>query len=124
MAGRNEAEEAPEGLMRANALRYTEYLGMLNMERQITRNVLEGPELRRSALPQSSGGATQEVREVTSEDLLATATKETEELRDRQGKLVRTTVQLIGAVKEAEEGPWEAGAGLTEVARKTGIPDG
>ena len=32
----------------------------------------------------------------------------TRELRDQQGKLVRATAELIGAVKEAEEGPWEA----------------
>ena len=95
-----------------NALRYTEYLGMLKIERQITRKVLKGPGLRVSAPPPSSGGASHKVREVTAKNLLAA----TGELRDRQGKLFRATVVLIGAVKEAEEGPWEAGSGLLEEA--------
>ena len=34
---RNETEEA---VKRKNALRYTEYLGMVNMERQITMKIL------------------------------------------------------------------------------------
>ena len=46
------------------------------------------------------------------ENLLAA----TRELRDRQGKLVRATAALIGAVEEAEEGSWEAGSGLKEEA--------
>ena len=37
---RNETEEAPEAVKRKNALRYTEYLGMVNMERQITMKIL------------------------------------------------------------------------------------
>ena len=101
---RNEAEEAPEGVKRANALRYTEYLGMLKMGRQITRNIIEGPEIRVSAPPPSSWGPSYEVREGTAENLLAA----TGELRDWQGKLFRATVALIGAINEAEEGPWEA----------------
>ena len=40
----------------------------------------------------------------------------TGDLRDRQSKLVRAKVELIGAIKEAEKGLWEAGAGLTEQA--------
>ena len=36
-AERNKAEETPEEVKRANALRYTEYLGMLKLERQTTR---------------------------------------------------------------------------------------
>ena len=65
-----------------------------------------------SVLPPSSRGASHEAREVTIENLLAA----TGELRDRQGRLFRATVALIVAVKEAEEGPWEAGSGLTEEA--------
>ena len=49
-------------------------------------------------------------REVTAENLLAA----TGELRDRQSKLFRATVALIVVVKEAGEGPWEPGSGLTE----------
>ena len=37
---RKETEEAPEAVKRKNALRYTEYLGMVNMERQITMKIL------------------------------------------------------------------------------------
>ena len=85
---------------------------MVKMERQVKRKIIEGPTLRMPALPPSSGGASYEVRGVTAENLLAT----TRELRDRQGKLVRATAALIGAVKEAEEGSWEAGSGLKEEA--------
>ena len=104
------SKETPEGMKRANALRYTEYLGILKRERQITRKFLEGPELRRSAQPPSLGEAIHKVREATTENLL----EATGELRDRQEKLFRATVELIRVMKEAEEGPWEAGAGLTE----------
>ena len=111
-AERNEAEEAPEGVKRANALRYTEYLGVANMKRRITRKILEGTGLRMIAPPPSSGEAYYEEREVTAENLLAA----TRELRDRHGRLFRATVALIVAVKEAEEGPWEPGSGLSEEA--------
>ena len=57
-------------------------------------------------------GAYYEAGEVTAENFLAA----TRERRDRQGKLVRATAALIGAVKEAEEGPWEAGLGLKKEA--------
>ena len=107
-ADRNEAEEAPEGVKLANSLRYKEYLGMVKMERQIIRKLIEGPTQRRSAPLHSSGGVSYEVGGVTIENLLAA----NRELRDRQGKLVRAMAALIGSVKEAEEGSWEAGSGL------------
>ena len=101
-AEKNETEEAPKGVRRANNIRYMEYLGMVKMERKITRKILEGPGLRMSVPPPSSRGASHEAREVTTENLLAA----TGEMRDRQGRLFRATVALIVAVKEAEEGPW------------------
>ena len=39
-ADRNEAEEAREGVKRANTLRYKEYLGMAKMERQVIRELI------------------------------------------------------------------------------------
>ena len=110
VAERNKAEEAPEGVKRANALRYMEYLGMVKMERKMTRKILKSPTPRMSEPSPSSGGASYKVWEVTVKDLLAA----TGELRERQGKLFRATAAIIWAVKEAEDGPWEAGPGLKE----------
>ena len=41
--------EAPEGVKRANVLRYKEALGMAKKERQVTRELIEDPTRRRSA---------------------------------------------------------------------------
>ena len=58
VAERNEAKEAPEGVKRATALRYKEYLGMRKMERKMIRKILESPTPMRSEPPLSSRGAT------------------------------------------------------------------
>ena len=55
----NEAEEAQDGVKRANALRNKEYLGMMKMARQIKRRVLNGPTLRMPAPTIQSGGSRQ-----------------------------------------------------------------
>ena len=85
---------------------------MGKIERGLRRKVLEDPGPKLPAPPPSLRGASYGVREVTAENLLAA----TGELRDRQDKLSRATAGLIGAVKEAGEGPLEAGPGLTEEA--------
>ena len=99
----------------ANSLRYKKYLGMMKMERHIKRKIIEGPTLRMPAPHPSAGGTSYKVGGVTAESLLVA----TKELRDWQGKLVRATAALIEAVKEAEDGPWEVGAGLKEEALRT-----
>ena len=63
----------------------------------------------------SAGGISHEVGGVTAESLLVA----TKEFREWQGKLVRATAELIEAVKEAEDGPWEVGTGLKEEALRT-----
>ena len=117
-AGRTEArrsrqtEDVPEDMRRVNTTWYLEYLGMVKIERKLMRKIHEDPGPRPPAPPPSSRGASCGASEVTSENLLAA----TEELRDRQDKLSGATAALIVAVKEAGEGPWEAGPGLTEEA--------
>ena len=64
-------EEAPEGVKRANSLRYKEYLGMAKMERQVIRELMECPKRRRSAPPHSSGGVSYKVEGITIEKQLA-----------------------------------------------------
>ena len=68
---RKEVGEAPEGVKRANALRYKEYLGMAKKERQVIRKLIEGQPRRRSAPHHSSGGAAYKVGGVKIEKLLA-----------------------------------------------------
>ena len=99
-------------MKRANALRYKEYLGMAKKERQVIRELIEGPTRRRSAPHPSSGGVAYEVGGVTIEKLLAA----NRELKAWQGKLVRATADLISAVKKSEEGSWKADSGLKEGA--------
>ena len=91
-------------MKRANVLRYKESLGMAKKERQVTRELIEGPTRRRSAPHLSSGGVAYEVGGVTIEKLLAA----NRELKVWQGKLVRATADLISAIKKAEEGSWKA----------------
>ena len=107
-----EAAELTKIIRRANTTKYLEYLGMVKLERKLTRKILEDPGLKPPAPPPSSRETSYGVREVTTENLLAAAG----ELKDRQDKLSRATAALIVAMKEAGEGPWEAGSGLREGA--------
>ena len=91
-------------MKRANSLRYNEYLGMEKKERQVIRELIEGPTRRRSTPNPSSGGAAYEVGGVKIEKLLAA----NKELKAWQGKLVRATADFISAVKKSEEGSWKA----------------
>ena len=97
-------------MKRANSLRNKKDLGMVKKERQVIRELLEGPTRRRSAPHPSSGGAAYEVGGVKIEKLLAA----NKELKAWQGKLVRATADLISAVKKSEEGSWKADLRLKE----------
>ena len=109
---REEVGEAPEGVKRANVLRYKEDLGMAKKERQVTRELIEDPTRRRSVPYALSGGVAYEVGGVTIEKLIAA----NKELKVWQGKLVRATADLINVIKKAEEGLWKTDSGLKEEA--------
>ena len=64
---REEVGEAPEGVKRANVLRYKEALGMAKKEIQVTRELLEDPTGKRSAAYLSSREVAEEVGGVTIE---------------------------------------------------------
>ena len=75
--------------------------------------MIEGWRIRQSEdVPEGARGASYGASKVTAENLLAA----TEELRDRQDRLTGATAALIVAVREAGEGPWEAGSGQREEA--------
>ena len=64
---REEVGEAPEGVRRANILRYKEALGMVKKERQVTRELLEDPKGKRSTPYLLSRGVAEGVGGVTIE---------------------------------------------------------
>ena len=109
---REEVEEAPEGVKRANVLRYKEALGMAMKERKVTRELLEDPTGKRSTPYLSSRGVAEGIGGVTIEKLIAA----NKEMKVWQRKLVRARADLINILKKAKEGVWKAGLGLKEEA--------
>ena len=100
----------PTAVRRAEAAWRQEYLGVVEMGKNMSRKILEDPGPGPRSPPPSSGEASSIARETTAEDLLAGAG----ELPDRQDKLDKAFEKLLGAESAAGGGPWEGRLDLTE----------
>ena len=104
---------------RAEAAWNQEYLGMVDLERKLSRKILEDPGPGPPSPPPSSGEASSLASRAKSEDLLANAG----ELADRQHKLDKACAHLQAEVAAAGGGPWEGRLDLTQEAMNEWMGD-